>query len=326
MGSLNMMILYVFTFWWSLSVFSDFLLWVGLSLNLIFFLFIFMNFFWGLSSLVPMIYYYVVQSISSLLFLIFSQTNYVWAPIFFLSIFFLKSSLVPMHNWFVKSSKMAGWKFFASISSLQKGLPVYFIIMWCKEFPACYFWSFHKPIMYGLLLSFFLGGLSPLFSGNLFEILIYSSINVGAWLVLIGSLKLSLLASFIFVYFMVLTGFFSSKSMPIKMLKDKALSFSILIGISLMVLSGFPLSPIFLFKILAVLFLVKHGMMLFVFLSFLLSSISYFFYFKVMMFYSTLWVWLCLSENPTKIFFVRYGLFFLLLGIMTFQILGTSLF
>nr|YP_009679961.1 NADH dehydrogenase subunit 2 [Gordionus alpestris]QDH52415.1 NADH dehydrogenase subunit 2 [Gordionus alpestris] len=288
---------------WMFSSNSFIYFWQGLALNLVLFL-LFVILGEGLESYVGLLLYYLVQSTASLLFLILSQTSYVWVPILLSSLFMMKAGLAPMHNWFVSSSKMSGWQFFVPMSTLQKLIPVYYCTIWYKELPASYFWSWDKPVMVCLGLSALISSLAPIYTSSFMMIMVYSSIGMSVWMVLLVSSGVFYFLLFSGMYIFLIFSVKNLKMMVLSVVNLKAnylLMYKVMGVSTLMILlfsvSGFPPSNIFLMKLVGVISLINNHAMMVVMLL-LLSGVGYYYYYRMIMVWS---IYLMLNLMP-KIF------------------------
>nr|YP_011018281.1 NADH dehydrogenase subunit 2 [Parachordodes pustulosus]WQH58897.1 NADH dehydrogenase subunit 2 [Parachordodes pustulosus] len=289
------------------SCFNYLVLWLWMSFNLIF-LMILSIFMLNVKVLISesLMLYFIVQSISSLLFLIFSQTSFVEVPFLFFMIFLWKSGMAPLQNWFVKSSKMANWKLFLIFLTFQKIYPLWFLVCFFVEVPFLFFWSYLMGvIIFLLLVNVLVSCLAPLISFNLMDILIYSSFSYGVWLSLSPCIGKNFFLEFYLFYFLLIFYLLKNYFLKENFLMNKSYFLSPKNFLFLMFLSGFPVSLIFFMKIKVLYFLVLTKLFFFFITLMILNSVGYYNYFKMALM-EMLFLWSSMKNWKKKNSLVLY--------------------
>lgn len=267
--------LFIFYFLSLLSLFtvSDFFIfWSIIELAMLFFIGVcYRTFTVGFSSLIV---YFLIQTVASFSLFIFYVLNCV--PLLLLS-FFLKLSMFPFHSWFLSVVYR-----FSNIS--------FFISLTFHKFPSFLILSlfFLTPLSTMLLLScvltVFLSSSVILSSSDLRLLLLASSIGNNAWFLFSRVISSTLFTFFMLTYsfvLLILISFLNIGSSFITTHTQTTHAFSFCV----LVLSGLPPSPLFIFKLFVVSYLVFFLPSAFIFIFLVRSSLILAGYIRIVLAY-----------------------------------------
>nr|YP_009540827.1 NADH dehydrogenase subunit 2 [Mongoloniscus sinensis]AYQ93278.1 NADH dehydrogenase subunit 2 [Mongoloniscus sinensis] len=163
---------------WMVSSSSSWLLaWFGLELNLICFIPFLMKEYKKHSNSGSV--YFLTQAIGSLMMLMFSLffwhlNKYTyWVNI----ALFLKVGIAPFHFWYVQIAKELSWMYFLMLSTIQKIAPLILLSINKSDL-------FKMEFYFSIIISSMVGGLGGLYTLSLRELLVYSSVNHLAWMLI----------------------------------------------------------------------------------------------------------------------------------------------
>nr|QDH52402.1 NADH dehydrogenase subunit 2 [Chordodes sp. VVA-2019] len=268
-----------------------FSLWVFLTINLVTFLLLCLNEYSNYKLNLASFYYMIIQSVLSMFMLIFYILFSYSYSLFMLLLFIFKSGIFPSHNWYVNVSKMCSWKMFWMVSTIQKFYPLWFVVTLLYDYNINMFNNTEIMIFSSLvLLNMLMGAMAPINMFNNTEIMIFSSLGMSSWLIL-SSLLGDLF--YMFYYFLYLLIFYVIMSklmkfnllMSLKYLAVTAKYFKDMSKLNFMmilVISGYPISIMFLYKIMILYNLFSYNMLILTMVVMMMSTVNYFNYFKFM--------------------------------------------
>nr|YP_009500688.1 NADH dehydrogenase subunit 2 [Anoeconeossa unicornuta]AWU48831.1 NADH dehydrogenase subunit 2 [Anoeconeossa unicornuta] len=261
-----------------LSASSWLLIWIGLEMNLITFLYLslmFKNMFTSESSMK----YFLIQAVGSMVLLISFSVSLItyeeWAsPI---SLFpplalMLKSGMAPVHGWVPE------------IVSKLPSLNILFFFTFQKLNPLliCFSsWSYF--MIWVLIFNVVVGAIGGLGESSLFKLLVYSSINNMGWMLLCMIESLSLFFIYFIVYsllnLMIMSVVKFKNTKWLLQLKSYSSLEKLFIYVNFLSLSGLPPLLGFFSKWLVIYFL-SQNLVILVSLSIFFSVITLFYYLK----------------------------------------------
>nr|QQQ88607.1 NADH dehydrogenase subunit 2 [Hyalella nefrens] len=223
-----------------ISANSWFIIWVGLEMNLIFFIPLMLSKTNKYSSEAG-IKYFLVQAFTSVLIisssLILSE-SYLMAEYVLLSAIFLKTGSAPFHQWFLSLVEGLSWSCLMILFILQKVSPLLLISFLLKE-------TLSYSLVYAVITACaVIGSVGGLMSVSLRKIMAYSSISHMSWV--LSSMLLSNFGwvSYYVMYSLVLictlNMFNSMKMYTINQLTLSSVKSRLVSGISLLSLGGLP--------------------------------------------------------------------------------------
>nr|QQQ88542.1 NADH dehydrogenase subunit 2 [Hyalella sp. 30-5C] len=230
----------VFSIFLIMSANSWFIVWVGLEMNLIFFVPLMLSKTNKYSSEAS-IKYFLVQSFTSVLIisssLILSESH-LMAECILLSAIFLKTGSAPFHQWLPSLVEGLSWGCLMILFILQKISPLLLVSFLLKE-------AFSYNLMYTVIIACAtIGSIGGLMSVSLRKIMAYSSISHMSWV--LSSMLLSNFGwvSYYFMYSLVLmcslNVFNTMKMYTINQLTLSSVKSRLVTGLSLLSLGGLP--------------------------------------------------------------------------------------
>lgn len=216
-----------------------------------------------------LIVYFFIQSLSSFLLLI---SYFLRRPELLSFSFFLKLGIFPFISWYISSLNSFPSSLFFIASTFQKLPPVFMLLNTRVALSMQIFWL-------SAILSLFLGGVIMLSSNSIRFLLVASRVGNNGWLLLASQSRIFSLFSFIIIYFLlVFFTLITLKQFSEVTSPSKAPSISTCL-LYLCSLSGVPPSPLFVGKILVVISILRHSLLTWQLLAFLvlrvISSSSY---------------------------------------------------
>ena len=183
----------------SLSSNSCFILWISLEINILGFLpLISFN---GNKMLENTIKYFLIQGVSSSMFLLFSilriLLNRKMFDLIIIISLIVKLGSAPFHMWFVSLLRVVSLNTLFLLSTIQKLIPL--IILSALNFSTVFMYIF---IVLNSFTIFYSGGLSK----TLNTVLAFSRINNLRWILLSGSGNLSITIFYFTIYLFLITG------------------------------------------------------------------------------------------------------------------------
>lgn len=231
---------YFFSLFLFLSFNSLFYFWLFLEINMFAYilLILFSDLFFNSGfNFNQCLFYFIIQSIGSMLFLLcFLLTQELYLDFFLVLSIFFKLGLSPFHFWFYKLIYFLPLVGVVFLLTFQK-LPLFFLL---SEFSNLFFWS-------GLILNLVVGGFFLYFSNRVMELLASSSIYITFWLLLFYLINFSFFFFFILIYFFYIFLFLRGVFFSHKLIKKNVVS-------SIVFLMGLPPFLLFFFKFYGVLF------------------------------------------------------------------------
>lgn len=234
-------IFYIFSLGSLLSVSDFYIFWVVIELAILFFIGIcYSTFTVGFSRLIV---YFLIQTLASFSLFVFYLLN---CPSLFTLSLLLKLSMFPFHSWFLSVVyRFSNFSFFIS-STLHK-LPPFLMLALFISNPSSI-----SILLVSRVLTVLLSGGTMLITSDIRLLLLTSSVGNNSWFVLARISSASLFVLFLSVYSLVLIvtlsllkagSYFTSTFSP-----DTPTHLSI----CLLLLSGLPPSPLFIFKLFVV--------------------------------------------------------------------------
>nr|WHL46838.1 NADH dehydrogenase subunit 2 [Aphaenomurus interpositus] len=270
---------------------SWFTSWMGLELNLLMIIPLIINKF-NSSSTEATIKYFLVQAMSSTLFLIFSLMNYTFvkmnlinnSDILILSALMIKTGMPPFHFWFPQVVEKMAWKQCFIMLTWQKIAPLILVSF-----------IYNATITLFVISGAVIGAMGGFNQNSMKKILTYSSISHSSWMISIISQNFKIWLNYFLIYtlisFSIITMLFMFHINNIKNMIYKNINFMLKAMFSLNMLSLGGLPPLFGFlgKFMVITKLLEMKFSFFVIMVLVGSSlISLFFYFKTIYFLLTL--------------------------------------
>nr|QIT06556.1 NADH dehydrogenase subunit 2 [Tomocerus qinae] len=259
--------------------------WLGLELNLLMMIPLIINKF-NSSSTESVIKYFLVQAMSSILFIIFSLMNFMMMKTNFsmnmenmiMIALIMKAGIPPLHFWFPQIMEYMEWA------------QCFIMLTWQKIAPFMLLsFMFNKLMIFIMMTSVIIGTLGGFNQSSLKKILTYSSIIHSGWMmaIIMNNMKIWMnyfliysIISFSIIWTINQTFFKNIKSI---MNMKSNLFFKIIFSMNIFSLAGLPPFLGFLGKFMVVVHLLEVNFNLFI-LTMLISSslIGLFFYMKMM--------------------------------------------
>nr|QKK36461.1 NADH dehydrogenase subunit 2 [Trioza erytreae] len=281
MYNFNIMVfpMYLLSIIFSLSSSSWILIWMGMEMNLISFIFIMLNHPIYMMKMESSMKYFLIQSLGSLIFLLTINNSMIYYNEKFLIFamvppmaLMLKSGMAPLHSWTPMIVNKFSMKNVFLFFTLQKLVP-FFIL----------FSSWNYMISYISNINIIIGTIGGMTQSSLIKMMIFSSINNTGWMMMSMMNSFSLFLLYFMNYFVL--SFFMMKfifKLQIKwIIQINILSMKIkwFYFMTVMSLSGFPPFMSFTPKWLIMKNLYTHYT-LNILLGIIFSTISLFFYIK----------------------------------------------
>nr|YP_009092382.1 NADH dehydrogenase subunit 2 [Orthogonalys pulchella]AIC37447.1 NADH dehydrogenase subunit 2 [Orthogonalys pulchella] len=269
---------------------SWFLMWMGLEFNLVsFILMLILNKMMEWNVLMK---YFLIQSLSSSLFVFLTMFNFILNMNFFSSIFLIlinvsllmKLGIYPFHKWFPNIMNHLVWYNCLILSTFQKLAP---LVILSYNFN----WMF---IMLIILMNYFEGCFMMSNFNSLRIIFSYSSISHSSWLLMGVILNYFLFYLYFMIYFYMMYLYFNFLYFYnlnnlfdlLFLIKEKVLNKFFLMFLFLSFMS-FPLFVSFLTKWFLVNFYLKNELNFLIYLMLLMSLISFYIYLRLLMYFMT---------------------------------------
>nr|YP_010502029.1 NADH dehydrogenase subunit 2 [Tomocerus caputiviolaceus]UXC95405.1 NADH dehydrogenase subunit 2 [Tomocerus caputiviolaceus] len=268
----------------AISSSSWFTAWLGLELNLLMMIPLIINKNASLST-ESVIKYFLVQAMSSTLFIVFSLLNFLFmksnsminSEILITMTLMMKAGIPPLHFWFPQIIEYMEWAQCFIMMTWQKIAPFLMLSF-----------VFNKMLIYFILMSVIVGTLGGYNQNSMKKILTYSSIIHSGWMMAIMMINVKIWFNYFTIYSIILISIVSMIKIfnvisisSLMMLKSK-IFYKIIFSMNIFSLAGLPPFLGFLGKFMIISYLLEYNLNLFILNMLILSSlIGLFFYSKM---------------------------------------------
>nr|DAZ91276.1 TPA_asm: ND2 [Gammarus wautieri] len=267
----------------TISTESWFMAWMGLEVNLMAFMPMFINK-KNKYSTESALKYFLIQALASMLIITAScyLNTHSYFNLLLTTMLLLKSGAAPSHQWLPSVAEGANWPIFSILVTLQKVNPLILIFFTLKTNM-----SYYLIILYALT-SAIIGSMGGLSQNSLRKIIAYSSITHTSWI-----LSTLLCTSWVWLLYFLIYAFIVMSLVSILELSqmstlnhliilDKSY-LSFIISMSMLSLSGLPPFTGFLPKLMAIQLLANTNQMFMILPLLMGTFISLFFYARLLL-------------------------------------------